>query len=115
MQLSRFSDTFNIPHIKETFSYMYNYVGPLTALQYYDPNGMKELLRTQLIEWHKAYENDVFDFAKEIHEYCKADVQLLKSRCIKFRNAFIIATGIDSFQSCTIAGPCMNVLCTSHL
>ena len=121
MPLSRFSDTFNIPHTKGTFPHMfnvsdnYNYVGPLPALRYYDPNGMKEPLRTQLIEWHKAHENDVFDFAKEIHEYCKSDVQLLKSGCIKFRNAFITDTGIDPFQSCTIAGACMNVLRTSHL
>ena len=70
MPLSRFSDTFNIPHTKGTFPHMfnvsdnYNYVGPLPALRYYDPNGMKEPLRTQLIEWHKAHENDVFDFAK---------------------------------------------------
>ena len=76
---------------------------------------MKDPLRTQLIEWHKAHENDVFDFAKEIHEYCKSDVQLLKSGCIKFRNAFITDTGIDPFQSCTIAGACMNVMRTSHL
>ena len=45
--LSRFSDTFNIPHTKGTFPHMfnvsdnYNYVGPLPALQYYYPNGMK--------------------------------------------------------------------------
>ena len=38
---------------------------------------MGEPLRTQLIEWQKARENDMFDFSKEIHEYCKADVQLL--------------------------------------
>ena len=47
MPLSRFSDTFNIPHTKGTFPHMfnvsdnYNYVGPLPALQYYDPNGVK--------------------------------------------------------------------------
>ena len=55
-----------------------------------------------LIEWHKSRKNDVFDFAKEIQEYCKADVQLIKSGCIKFRNAFITDTGIDPIQSCTI-------------
>ena len=76
---------------------------------------MKEPLRTQLIEWHKAHENDVFDFAIEIHEYCKEDVQLLKSGCIKLRNAFITDTGIGPFQSCTIAGAYMNVLRTSHM
>ena len=47
MPLSRFSDIFNIPHTKGTFPHVfnvsgnYNYVGPLPALQYYDPDGMK--------------------------------------------------------------------------
>ena len=111
----------NLPHTKGAFPHMfnvsdnYNYVGPMPALRYYDPNGMKEQLRTQLIEWYKAHEHDVFDFAKEIHGYCKADVQLLKSGCFKFRNTFITDTGIYPFQSCTIAGACMNVMRTSHL
>ena len=116
MPLSRFSDTFNIPHTNGTFPHMfnvsnnYNYVRPLPALRYYDPNKMENPLRTQLIEWHKAHEKDVFDFAKEIHDFCKADVQLLKSGCIQFRKTFITDTGIDPFQSCTIAGACRNVL-----
>ena len=93
----------------------YNDVGSLPALRYHDSNGMKEPLRIQLLRWHKAHENDGFDYATEIHEYCKADVQLLKSGCIKFRHAFITDTGIDPFQSCTIADACKNVLCTSHL
>ena len=76
---------------------------------------MKEPSRTQLIEWHKVHENDVFDFAKEIHDYCKADVQFLKSGCIQFRNAFIPDTGIDPFHSCNIGGACMNVMRASHL
>ena len=105
MPLNRFSDIFNIPNTEWAFPHMfnvshnYNYVGPLPALRYYDPDGMKEPLRTQLIEWHKVHEN-MFDFAKEIHEYYKADVELLKSGCIKFRNAFITDAGIDPFQSC---------------
>ena len=55
MPLSRFSDTFNIPHTKGTFPHMfnvsdnYNYVGPFPALRYYNPNGMKEPLRTELM------------------------------------------------------------------
>ena len=119
MPLSRFSDTFNIPHTKGAFPHMfnvsgnYNYVGPLPALRYYDPNGMKEPLRTQLIEWHKAHENDVFDFAKNIYEYCKADVQLLKLGYIKFRNAFITDTGIDQFQICTIGHISDDVIATT--
>ena len=57
----------------------------------------------------------MFDFAKEIHKYCKADVQLFKSGCIKFINDFIKETDIDPFQSCTIECACMNVLHTSHV
>ena len=47
MPLSRFSDTFIIPHTKGAFPHMfnvsdnYNYDGPLPALRYYDPHGMK--------------------------------------------------------------------------
>ena len=81
MPLGRFSGTFNVPHTKGTFFHMfnvsdnYNCVGPFPALRYYDPNGMNEPLCTQLIEWHKSHGNDVFDFAKEIYGYCKADVK----------------------------------------
>ena len=64
-------DTFNIPHTKGAFPHMfnvsdnYNYVGKLSSLRYYDPDGLKEPLRTQLIEYHKAHKNDVFDFAQK--------------------------------------------------
>ena len=121
LPLSRFSETFQIPHTKGTFPHLFNtsnnydYVGALPALQYYDPDGLKESSRKELIKWHSDHVNDEFNFAKEIDEYCRADVQLLKSGCMKFRNAFIADTGIDPLQSCTIAGACMNVLRTSHL
>ena len=77
MPLSRLSDTFSIPHTNGTFPHMfnvfdnYNYVGPLPALRYYDPNGMKNPLHTQLIEWHQTHENDVFDFAKRFMSTAK--------------------------------------------
>ena len=121
MPLSRFSDTFQIPHTKGTFPHLfntadhYNYVGTLPALEYYDPDGLKEPARTELIKWHNEHANDAFDFAQRIDSYCKADVQLLKSGCMRFRDAFIADTGIDPLQNCTIAGACMNVLRTSHL
>ena len=76
---------------------------------------MKEPLRSQLIESHKTHDNDVCYFAKELREYCKADAPLLKSGCIKFINVVITDTGIDPFQSCTIACACKSVLRISHL
>ena len=121
MPLNKFSETFNIPHVKGTFPHLFNksenygYVGKLPDISFYDPDGMKEPARTQFIKWHNAHANDAFDFAKEIHDYCKADVQLLKAGCMKFRAAFIADTGLDPFQNCTIAGSCMDVLRSMYL
>ena len=121
MPLNKFSETFNIPHVKGTFPHLFNksenygYVGKLPDISFYDPDGMKEPARTQFIKWHNAHANDAFDFAKEIHDYCKADVQLLKAGCMKFRAAFIADTGLDPFQNCTIAGSCMDVLRSTYL
>ena len=44
-----------------------------------------------------------------------ADVALLKSGCMKFRDSFLADTGIDPFRSCTIDSACMHVFRTSHL
>ena len=104
MPLSRFSDTFQIPHTKGTFPHLfntedhYNYVGSLHALEYYDPDGLKEPARTELIKWHNDHADDVFDFAQRIDSYCKADVQLLKSGCMLFRNAFIADTVSNRYR-----------------
>ena len=122
MPLSKFSDTFNLPDVvKGTFPHCFNipnnygYVGLLPALHYYEPDSLKEPARSKLIKWHGEHSNDEFIFDREIHEYCMADVALLKSGCMKFRASFLADTGIDPFCSCTIAGACMHVFRTSHL
>ena len=107
--------------VKETFPHCFNtpnnygYVGLLPALHYYEPDGLKEPARSKLIKWHGEHSNDEFIFNREIHQYCTADVALLKSVCMKFRASFLADTGIDPFRSCTIAGACMHVFRTSHL
>ena len=122
MSLSKFSDMFNLPDVVEgTFPHCsntannYGYVGLIPALQYYEPDCFKEPARSRLIQWHGEHLNDEFIFDREIHEYCMADVALLKSGCIKFRASFLDDNGIDHFISCTIAGAYMHVFCTSHL
>ena len=74
MSLSKFSNTFNLPEIvKRTSPHCfktpnnYEYFGRPPALHYYEPNGLQEPARSQLIQWHVA---------------------LLKSGCIKFRVCF---------------------------
>ena len=122
MPLTKFSDTFNLPDVvKGMFPHCFNtpnkygYVGLLPAMHYYEPDALKEPAHSKLIKWHGEHSNDEFIFDREIHEYCMADVAMLKSGCIKFRASFLANTGIDPFRSCTIAGACMHVFRTSHL
>ena len=77
MPLSRFSDTFNIPYTKEAFPHMfnvsdyYNYVRSFPTLRYYDPDGVKSPLHTQLIERYKTHENDGLILAKRFMSTAK--------------------------------------------
>ena len=71
--------------------------------------------------------DEVFDFRKEMLEYCRSDVDILRQTCLKFRELLMSATGVqrevindkgkrfgavDPFDSVTIASVCMNVFRT---
>ncbi|KAK0415332.1 hypothetical protein QR680_011892 [Steinernema hermaphroditum] len=43
----------------------------------------------------------IFDFDKEIIEYCKNDVFLLAEGCLKFRQEFLPSTDLDCFKVST--------------
>nr|XP_023024974.1 uncharacterized protein LOC111513046 [Leptinotarsa decemlineata] len=85
----------------------WNYVGPLPALGYYDPESIKYTTnleedkdpKKQLIEWHKQLSEQgyVFDFQKELVEYCQSDVDILSRACLKFRELMIQEGGVDPF------------------
>ena len=97
MPLSKFTDTFNLPDVVSgTFLHCFNtpnnygYVGLLPTLHYYEPNDLKEPTRSKLIKWHGEH--------GEIHQYCTADVPLLKSGCMKFRASVLADTEIDFLQ-----------------
>ena len=116
MSLSKFSDTFSLPDVmKGTFPHCFNtpnnygYVGLLPGMLYYDPDGFKESAHSKLLRWHGEHSNVEFIFDSKIHEYCMADVALLKSGCTKFRALFLADTEIDHFRSCRIVGACMHV------
>lgn len=63
----------------------------------------------------------VFDFQREILEYCRSDVDILRRACLKFKNLSWEATngddgdGVDAFGSCTIASLCIDVFKTKFL
>ena len=113
LKKGHFPHLFNTPENK-------NYVGPYPAAEFY---GTKYFSSKKLIEfnqWHSEQQGKVFDFAKEIREYCWSDVLLLAMGCIKYRQIILDLSkkhgSIDPFVQCnTIASLCHIIYRTMHL
>ena len=49
----------------------------------------------------------VFDFKKELEEYCRSDVDILRSCCLKFKQLMETVCNLDPFKYCvTITSAC---------
>ena len=88
------------------------YVGPMPPTDTYGPDTMKQEARTEFVN---RYHNQVtahvvFDFRKEIMEYCRSDVDILRRCYLKFRTLFQKECGLDPFLHVfTIAAACNKV------
>lgn len=51
--------------------------------------------RQDFLTWYdeKRERDEIFDFAKEILEYCRSDVDILRQACLKFREILMNITG----------------------
>lgn len=80
--------------------------------------------RTEFEKWYLSKKNEVFDFQKELREYCISDVDILRKGCMKFREIMLSVTstkkindkgetmehpGLDPFDHVTIASACQAV------
>ena len=111
-----------------------NYVGRYPDATYYGHDFMGEKKRNELLEWLSERKYEVFDFRKEMLEYYRSDVDILRQACLKFRELLMSATGVqrevindkgkkemkwfvavDPFDSVTIASVCMNVFRTKFI
>ncbi|XP_018574064.1 uncharacterized protein LOC108913080 [Anoplophora glabripennis] len=63
------------PHLFNTAANA-NYVGPLPAAEYYDPDNMKPEDRAKFLEWHEEHRDDEFDMQRDLVEYCISDVEI---------------------------------------
>ena len=117
MPLASFPGTFGITELKKGyFPHAFNvpdhqsYVGRIPDVEFYDPEGMKDPKAKRTFElWHADQVNRgvVFDFQKEMEEYCKSDVALLQAGCEAFCAQFSPIAGFNPFaHSFTIAGAC---------
>ena len=125
MPLSSFPSTFNLTELKKGFfPHSFNlpinqdYRGPIPALEYYDPDGMSPPMKEELKRWHaeQVRNNVVYDFQKELEEYCKSDVDILQGGCEKFCKKFESKAGFNPFADCaTIASVCNRYWRKHHL
>ncbi|XP_041465845.1 uncharacterized protein LOC121416344 isoform X2 [Lytechinus variegatus] len=131
MGLAKLPKTFGIQELKKGFfPHLFNveanenYVGPLPDKKYY---GTTSMMKNTLLEFNEWYDNVpqdyVFDFQKEILEYCRSDVKILHESCKLFRVNFKKITqtesnpdGIDPFHyNLTLPGACNLLFRTNYL
>ena len=102
------------------------YKGPLPEPAFYGANTMSSAARTAFLNWHQEHASEVFDFKKEILEYCRwvlffsreivaycmimftntltfflwyrSDVDILRRCCLEFRKQFLDVAGVDPFE-----------------
>ena len=81
------------------------------------PDGMSIDHRDAFRRWHEKLTRVecVFDFRRELLEYCKSDVLLLKQGCMTFKREFEAKAGFDPFDQMTIASACNRYLRTHCL
>ena len=137
MKLSKLPKAFGLKELKKGwFPHFFNtrenqeYLGPYPDPKYYGCNFMGNEEREECLAWLKSKENCVFDFKKEMLDYCQSDVDILRQACLKFRELLMSATGncvmdqggkpqwigaVDPFDSVTNASVCMNVYRTKFL
>ncbi|XP_052125924.1 uncharacterized protein LOC127749915 [Frankliniella occidentalis] len=91
-------------------SEFYSYVGPMLDKKYYCSSGMKDKAYYEFEQWYKdqVENNYVFNFRKELIDYCISDVTILRQACQSFRSLFSEKAGFDPMFNCiSLSGACM--------
>ena len=78
---------------------------------------MKPDERTKFLKWYdnRVSENYVFDFQKEIIEYCRSDVDILRRGMMRLREDFIQLENIDPLRYITIASVCVTIYRSNYM
>jgi G:T-mismatch repair DNA endonuclease (very short patch repair protein) len=135
--LYTFPETFGLKELKKGYfphwfntTKNQNYVGPMPHIKYYGDNTMKDCdkckpedickhwhTRNHFLQWYKerTEENCVFDFQKEMSEYCESDVDILTQAVKKLRQEFLNMCNIDPFRYTTISSVAMAVYRYKHI
>ena len=94
-----------------------NYIGSIPSKKHYGYNQMKPKDLKEFLKWFedRVSENYIFDFQKEIIEYCRSDVDTLRRGIMKLRGDFIQLENIDPLCYITIASVCMTICRSNYM
>ena len=91
MKLSKLPEVFGLKELKKGwFPHFFNtrenqrYVGPYPDPKYYGCDVMGNEEREKCLAWLESKENCIFDFKKEMLNYCRSDLDILRQACLKF-------------------------------
>ena len=124
MPLRAFPKTFGMNELKKGYFPHYfnkacneNYIGPMPSKDCYGYNQMKLDDRAKFLKWYEELvnKNYTFDFKKEIIEYCRSDVDILRRGIMKLREDFIQLENIDPLRYITIASVCMTIYHSNYM
>jgi hypothetical protein len=117
MPLSAMPKSFGLHELKKGYwpflankQEFYGYVGPLLDKEYYCVSAMKAKAASDFNEWYDKLlsENYVFNFRRELIDYCISDVTILRQACHSFRKLFTQIAGFDPMFNCiTLSSACM--------
>jgi len=69
------------------------YIGAYPNPECYEHSYFNVQERADFLKWYETVTNMQFDFQKEILEYCRSDVDILRKACLKFRDLLMKCTG----------------------
>ena len=86
-----------------------NYVGPVPALHYYQPQHRKKKDREELIEWHRQQEGRVdFNYKEEMFLYCCKDCVILNKSIGFYHSSFKSQNGFSPLECITLPSSCLR-------
>ncbi|XP_026289686.2 uncharacterized protein LOC113214526 [Frankliniella occidentalis] len=117
MPLSAMPKSFGLKELKKGWApYLafkpeyFSYNGPMLAKEFYCVPSMKSKAALEFDSWYdeQVANGVVFNFRREIIEYCVSDVTILAQGCLAFRKLFAETAGFDPMFSCiTLSSACM--------
>ena len=120
--LSLFPKTFGFIDLKKGFFRHYfnktcnrHYISPIPSKKNFGPDQMSKQKRKEFLEWYEKNKDMTFNFQKELKEYCRSDVDILRRSMLKFREDFISMENIDPLQYIKIASVCNTIYRSNYM